>query len=36
MVPGMGRFGGCVVVGRGVFRGAGALIKWERGSVLKS
>jgi hypothetical protein len=33
-VPGMGRFGGCVVVGWGVFRGAGALIKREQGSVL--
>ena len=34
MVLGMGQFGGCVVMGVGVFRGVGALIKWEQGSVL--
>ena len=34
MVPGMDPFGGCVVVGVTVFRGAGALIKWERGTFL--
>ena len=33
MVPGMGRLGGCVVMGVGVFRGAGALIKWVQGLV---
>ena len=33
-MPGMGWFGGCVFVGVGVFRGAGALIKRERGTVL--